>query len=252
MPMLLLTPSQAASLRAWFLPERPGPLVAPHVLETGHGVCLADDWPDPRAVFFQTGDNYVLAGEPSALSPQDLRERVDGFVDCPARFDPLLLEAFPSMVLWKRVVLELDGEPPAFRLQTPATLTPLGPECVPDIEALDADLTWIHNTWGSAAGMAASGRAWGAFVDGRLASVACSFFVGQSYEDIGIVTEPEYRGRSLAAACAAALCRDIQSRGKTPSWTTSPENQASRRVAEKLGFNFQRDDRLLITSTELP
>src|SRR5262249_14019453 len=139
-----------------------------------------------------------------------------------------------------------------FRLQTPATLLPLGPEHVRDIEALDPDLAWIHNTWDSAAGMASSGKAWGAFVDERLVSVACSFFVSQLYEDIGIVTEPGFRGRSLAVACAAQLCRDIQSRRKIPSWTTSPENLASRRVAEKLGFTFQRNDRLLITSSDLP
>ncbi len=251
MPMLLLTPSQAATLRSWFVPERPGPLVAAHVLDTGHGVCYASDWPNPRAVFFQTGDNYVLAGEPSALSADDMREHVNGFVDCPQRFDAVLLEAFPTMLLWNRIVLELAGEAPAFRLQTPATLAPLGPEHVRDIAALDSGLTWIHNTWDGAAGLATSGKAWGAFVDGRLVSVACSFFVAQTYEDIGIVTEPEYRGRSLAAACAAALCRDIHSRGRTPSWTTSPENEASRRVAEKLGFVLQRTDRLLITSREL-
>jgi RimJ/RimL family protein N-acetyltransferase len=251
MPMLMLTPSQAATLRPWFLPERPGPLVAAHVLETGHGVCFANTWPDPRAVFFESGDNYVLAGEPLALNPQDVQQ-IDGFVDCPVRFDPLLLRAFPDLALWHRVVLRLDGEAPIFRLQTTATLTPLGPEHVRDIEALDADLAWIHNTWDGAAGLAASGKAWGAFVHERLVSVACSFFVSQSFEDIGIVTEREYRGRSLAAACAAALTREIQSRGKTPSWTTSPENQASRRVAEKLGFIFERNDRLLITSTELP
>src|SRR5579871_2658701 len=252
MPMLLLSPPQAATLRPWFLPERPGPLVAAHVLETGHGVCYADRWPGPRAVFFQTGDNYVLAGEPAVLSPEDARQRVTGFIDCPRRFDEVLLEAFPSMVLWNRIVLELDTEAPAFRLRTPATLTPLGAEHAGDIETLDPELAWIHNTWDGASGLAASGKAWGAVVDGRLVSVACSFFVAESFEDIGIITEPAYRGRSLAVVCAAALCRDIQSRGKTPSWTTSPENQASRRVAEKLGFTFQRNDRLLITSMELP
>ena len=88
--------------------------------------------------------------------------------------------------------------------------------------------------------MAASGYAWGAFSDGRLASVACTFFLGERYEDIGVVTEEEFRGMGLSVACAGALCGDIINRGHRPSWTTWADNQASIRVAEKLGFTLNR------------
>ncbi|MGH8908893.1 MAG: hypothetical protein ACRD0K_20970 [Egibacteraceae bacterium] len=47
------------------------------------------------------------------------------------------------------------------------------------------DVSWISGTWGGPAGLAASGHAWGAFAEGRLVSVACTFFVGHLYEDIG-------------------------------------------------------------------
>ena len=46
--MLLLTPAQTAALQDWFLPERVGPLVGPHVIATGRG--WVDRWPAPRAV----------------------------------------------------------------------------------------------------------------------------------------------------------------------------------------------------------
>jgi predicted GNAT family acetyltransferase len=94
--------------------------------------------------------------------------------------------------------------------------------------------------------------AWGAWTNGRLASVACTFFVGYQYEEIGVVTEPEDRGRGLSVACAGALCQYIRARGRTPSWTTSPDNTASIRVAQKLGFVHDRDDYLYVAGMLIP
>jgi predicted GNAT family acetyltransferase len=76
--------------------------------------------------------------------------------------------------------------------------------------------------------------------------------MGERYEDLGVVTEPEFRGRGLSVACAGALCEDIQSRGHWPSWTTSPDNTASIRVAEKLGFSLQRRDILYAIGVPIP
>ena len=42
--MILLTPQQTAALYDWFVPDRPGPLVGLHVIQTGQGVCYADRW----------------------------------------------------------------------------------------------------------------------------------------------------------------------------------------------------------------
>jgi RimJ/RimL family protein N-acetyltransferase len=111
---------------------------------------------------------------------------------------------------------------------------------------------WIAKTWGGPAGLAAGGYAWGAFADRRLVSVACTFFVGDQYEEIGVVTEPAFRGQGLSAACAGALCGDILARGRRSSWTTSPDNAASLRVAAKLGFTVQRHDRLFVVGARIP
>lgn len=249
--MLRLTPDQVAALRDWFLPERPGPLVGLHVLQTGHGRFLADRWPDPEVLLAESGGNYALVGDPAPLDPADLVGCVAGFVDAPERFVPRLQAAFPDLVVWERVILALPGRPPGASGHH---------QLVRRLDAADADhlrgftpeSAWISKTWGGPAGLAASGHAWGAFVEGRLASVACSFFVGARYEDIGVVTEPEFRGLGLSAACAGALCVDIQARGRTPSWTTSPDNLASLRVAEKLGFALQRHDRLYVVGIPVP
>jgi RimJ/RimL family protein N-acetyltransferase len=56
----------------------------------------------------------------------------------------------------------------------------------------------------------------------------------------------------LSVACAGALCLDIQNRGRIPSWGTSPDNRASLRVAEKLGFSFRRRDYLYVIGIPVP
>jgi predicted GNAT family acetyltransferase len=67
-----------------------------------------------------------------------------------------------------------------------------------------------------------------------------------------VVTERTFRGRGLVPACAGGLAGEIRARGRTPSWTTSPENLASLRVAEKLGFERIRDDVLYVVGMPLP
>jgi RimJ/RimL family protein N-acetyltransferase len=129
---------------------------------------------------------------------------------------------------------------------------PLAEADAPALDAMDATIAWISETWGGSAGLAASGYAVAAVAGGRVLSVACSFFVGRGYEDIGVVTEPDARGRGLSTACAAALAADIRRRGKQPSWTTSPDNAASRGVAARLGFVLEREDVLYAVGTPVP
>ena len=249
--MLLLTTGQQTSLRDWFLPDRPGPLVGLHVLQTGHGACFVDRWPNPRVVLAETGGNLALVGDPGVLTPDELRSRLYGFIDTAAAFEPLLRAVAPTLAVWPRVILALPGSPPP-TVSVDAAVRPLGPADADHLAGLSPEATWVAATWGGPAGLAASGHAWGAFRDGRLAAVACSFFVGVHYEDVGVVTEPAERGRGLSPACAGALCAAIQGRGRQPSWSTSPDNTPSLRVAEKLGFVVQRRDRLLVVGQPIP
>lgn len=127
----------------------------------------------------------------------------------------------------------------------------LEPADVPWLAGLRPELGWISKSWGGPAGLASSGFGWGAFVAGQLAAVACPFFLGETFEEIGVVTEPKFQRLGLSTACAAALCRDIHVRGRQPSWTTSPDNVASRRVAEKLGFKLNRSDQLYVVGLSI-
>ncbi len=250
--MTPISRDQLNERRTWFGTERPGPLVASHVLLTGHGTAHVDRWPEPRVLIAETAGNLVLVGDPEALTVDDIQEHVRGFVDAPAIFAQRLRAVYPDLHVWPRVmVAQTDPVPPA-SIAAPASVRRLGPLDRESLTGLSSDLAWIHKTWGGAAGLAESGFGWGAFVDGCLVSVACSFFVGFSYEDIGVITEPTHQGRGLSTACAAALIGDIQARDRRASWTTSPDNEASLRVAHKLGLQLARTDRLYVVGIDLP
>ena len=91
-----------------------------------------------------------------------------------------------------------------------------------------------------------------AVADERVVAVAAAFFVGRAYEDVGVVTQPGYRGRGLGMACAAAVVADIRARGRRPSWTTSPDNVGSRGIAARLSFVHERDDVLYAVGVPVP
>jgi GNAT superfamily N-acetyltransferase len=249
--MIELTLEQVAALPGRLLPGGPGPTVAEHVAATGYGTCSADRWPDPRALVAGCGGNYALSGDPAALRPADLGG-ITGFLDAPERFAPLLLDAFGDLREWPRVVLTLDGPPARIAVPPAYDVRRLGPADAGRLDGLADDTRWISVSWGGAAGLAGSRSAWGAFDGARLAAVACPFFVGSAYVDLGVVTEEDARGQGLSTACAAAVCDDVRARGLTPSWTTSPDNAASLRGAEKLGFALHHRDRLLAVGVPIP
>jgi RimJ/RimL family protein N-acetyltransferase len=249
--MIALERSHWPALRSWFQPERPGPQVGLHAIQTGRDGVAVDRWPDPRAVFAWSGANAGLGGDPAAFGPDDFPRDWAALVDAPPEFLPLLRRAAPEIASWDRIISELRAEP-TYRVPRGASVRRLEPRDLPLVERLDPEVAWISDTLGGPAGLAASGFGWGAFVDGKLASVAASFFVGERYEDIGVVTERPFRGRGLVPACAGRLAEEIRARGRTPSWTTSPDNLASLRVAEKLGFERSRDDVLYVVGMPLP
>ena len=218
--MILLTPQQRALLSDRVDANRPGPMVGSHVINTGNGALWVDHWPDPRAILAETGGNYSLWGDPQALPAAMLRERIRGFVDAPLDWVPVLERAFPAMHRWQRVILELPARA-YFAVPGDYVIRRLGAADAGHVGGLSTGAAWIAKTWSSAAGLAAGGYARGAFADGRLVSIACTFFVGRSYEDLGVVTESGFEGHGLSTACAGALCEDIRQRGPFRGMTRS-------------------------------
>jgi RimJ/RimL family protein N-acetyltransferase len=249
--VILLTPKQRSVLNEFVANEGTGPMVLSHVVQTGNGSVWVDRWPIPRAIIAETAGNYVLIGDPRALNAVELQERIRGFVAAPPEWLPALESAFTTVTRWERVILELKGDP-HFTLPGNDFVRRLAVSDAGHLQVLSPATAWIAKTWGGPAGLAASGYAWGAFADGRLVSVACTFFVGFRHEDLGVATEPGFERRGLSTACAGALCGDVLRRGRHASWTTSPDNLASLRVAEKLGFEIQRRDWLYVIGVPVP
>lgn len=236
-------------LRPWFEPERPGPLVWSHIGQTGHGRCLVDRWPNPRTVLAEVAGNFSLRGDPDYLG--DLEEPMSGFVEAPEPFLPVLLELDPDLYIWDRVIFELAGvahRPP----QPAAAVRRLVATDADAVAGLAEDIRWIAETLDGPSGLAGSELAWGAFAGAQLVSVAVPFYLGEHYEDVGVVTEQAFRRRALSTACAAALVGDICARGRRATWTTSPDNDGSLGVAARLGFRPVRTDVLYLMRTPIP
>ncbi|MFF5126540.1 GNAT family N-acetyltransferase [Streptomyces syringium] len=220
----------------------PGPGALPgHVRATGTGRWWADRPLEPRARAVSCAGYAVLGGDPRAVAPEALAPLAHSYFAAPDRFLPVLGAAFERVVPWERMIWVQDA-PEHDRLLSPVvTVRRLTGRDASAVRQLGPDLTWIAESWGGPCRLAASEHCWGAFRDGRLLSLACTYFLGDRYEDIAVATVPGERGKGLAATCVRGLCADIAARGRTPSWTCSRHNEPSRRLAAKAGFRLVRE-----------
>ncbi|MCP3819301.1 GNAT family N-acetyltransferase [Streptomyces sp. A3M-1-3] len=243
--MIELSTRQLPALARWFPAGAPGPgALAEHALTTGTGRWWADRPVQPRAVAVACADHVLLRGDPSALTPGGLAPFAGGYVEAPARFVPVLGAAFDRVMPWERMVYVHRVPVAAPRLQRGVTVRRLQPGDTPALTAftgLDTHTAWIHRSWGGPAGLAASGLGWAAFHQGSVLAVACTYFLGSTYEDIACVTVPDRRRQHLALACVTALCADIAARGRTASWSCSRDNRPSRLLAWTAGFRLERE-----------
>ncbi|WP_424886876.1 GNAT family N-acetyltransferase [Streptomyces sp. XH2] len=228
---------------AWFPAGMPGLGAMPdHARFTRTGRWWADRPSAPRAAAVSCAGYTLMGGDPRAVPPGALAPLAYGYFAVPDRFLPLLGEAFERIVPWERMlwVRGDDALTPPSVTGMNITVRRLTSADAAAVHGLGPELSWIADTWGGPHGLAASGHGWGAFRDGRLLSLACTYFRGSSYEDIAVATRPEERGRGLATACVRSLCADITARGTLPTWTCSRHNEPSRRLAATTGFRLHR------------
>ena len=249
--MKLLSPQQTKSLKHLLLPDSPGPMTGLHVINTQQGSCHVDQWTGPQIILFHTGGNYSLIGNPEHLNPADLEGLISGFVTTTDDFIPALKAVFPELKYWDRVIFEWAGNKEVDQPDK-AIVRRLTNGDAYHLWGLSPYSSWIHHTWGGPDNLARSGYAWGAFFEDKLVSVSCTFFLGNKFEDIGVITESGYQRRGLSQACVSGLCRDILNRGRKPSWTTAPDNIGSIKVAQNTGFRFLKEDRLVAIGVEIP
>lgn len=115
---------------------------------------------------------------------------------------------------------------PAVRLLTPA-----------DLALLDAAPARVGGAgFGSRQRLLEDGIAAGAIVDDALVAIAHTFAITEGHADISVATLTSFQGRGYATAAASLVARALQSNGRTPVWSCGETNEASLRVARKLGF----------------
>ena len=84
--------------------------------------------------------------------------------------------------------------------------------------------------------MVTEGIAAGAFMAGNLVAIAHTYAETDLHADIGVSTGARWREKGFATAAASCVAQAIQAKGKVPVWSCGEDNEASLRVAEKLGF----------------
>ncbi|MFG3280951.1 GNAT family N-acetyltransferase [Streptomyces sp. NPDC048111] len=241
--MIELSLPQLALLADWSDAFEPGPAaLAEHVLSTGNGRVLADRVAGPRVFAVHCARHALLRGSPDALDPWDLAPLAHHRVDAPAAFLPALTAAFDEVVPSARMLYVQQQRTAAPRPPRGVTVRPLTSLDVPEVSRLPADSAWIHASWGGPSGLSRSGHAWGAFRQGRLLALACTYFRGDTCEHIAVVTGPGRRHQRLALACVLALSRDIATRGRTAAWNCARHDRQSRLTAWTAGFRLVRED----------
>jgi RimJ/RimL family protein N-acetyltransferase len=78
----------------------------------------------------------------------------------------------------------------------------------------------------------------GHFIDGQLVGVASVLEFKHDIDDIGVLTDPAFRGRGIAPALTARLRNQIVARGHVAQYSTMESNLGSVRIAEKTGFSL--------------
>ena len=100
-------------------------------------------------------------------------------------------------------------------------------------------------SWDSNEAFLEKGLGYAAMDSDRVAAVAFSSAVSSSEIDIGVETDPDYRGRGLAAGVAAKMCEAVLALGKKPVWACSTMNTASAKTAERIGFRNVREKNVI-------
>jgi GNAT superfamily N-acetyltransferase len=106
-----------------------------------------------------------------------------------------------------------------------------------DLALLEAaPLELRSGLWRDTRQLLAEGVVASAVVSGRVVATALVAACSKRYADIGVYTREGYRGRGYATAAASLVAQSVQERGRIPLWGAGAHNQASLRVAQKLGF----------------
>jgi RimJ/RimL family protein N-acetyltransferase len=81
-------------------------------------------------------------------------------------------------------------------------------------------------------------------LDGSRIVAGASTFMWDGLVDVGVLTDPDYRGQGLGKAVVSAVCAHIVANADEPHimcYRHAPNNLASQGIARSLGFSFYAD-----------
>lgn len=96
----------------------------------------------------------------------------------------------------------------------------------------------ICGMWGNINNFLQHGFGSVAITNNTIASFCTAEFLGHTRCGIGIATHPQYQNQGFATATASHMIQQALARNLIPHWECRTSNQASVRLAEKLGFQL--------------
>jgi RimJ/RimL family protein N-acetyltransferase len=205
---------------------------------------FVDRLPEPRAAMVCHGYDYYPAGDPEspdlrrfiAEAPGEAGVFASFYGYCPAdpAWEAALLADHVLQRIVRRTFLYLAKVAPTAQLGTEYVLR------LPDVELarrIDAELDeHITLTWGSYEAFASAGLGCCVLKDGQVVSAAFPASVSAHHADISVATLPAVRRRGLAEVACATVIAQYLAGGRTVAWDTDDDNEASARLALRLGF----------------
>ena len=215
-------------------------------------------WDQGNNVFYLAGDAHTQAALSAFTSLMDQRLRPQALAAGSSRFKvraltPWLEEALPHVLPG----IPLHASPALFSVHEAGSRPPIAPPAVPNMALvpITADILRsdsyayidqvrdeIRGMWPSEERFDQHGFGSLAILDDEIICWCTAEYASPTHCGIGIATSPRYEGRGLATATAAHFVQQARERGITPCWECALANQASVRVAEKVGFVRQAEE----------
>lgn len=151
--------------------------------------------------------------------------------DLADELEPLLAAQMGCALRRQGDVYHTLNQPPPTKLLTHTAVRLLTPDDLPLLQAAPPELRGPDP-----AHLLQKTAAAGAIIQGQLVAIAQNYALTEGFGDIGVFTLPDYQGRGLAASAAALVAAWLWRNGRIPVWSCGEQNQASLRVAHKLGF----------------
>lgn len=227
------------------------------------GVVYVDQIEEPRtAIVYAVGLGYYLLGDSenesfnshlSALISTQLKqeslELCGGTWFCASIFNEDWKKTLKKVIdgrkyyVGYKIYYELDTdrfnkglEPPRHILDEDLATVKITKELIDDDEDLREELTEF---WSSAESFTQDGLGYAILKKGKVISTCYTCCVNGDRHEIYIATfDQTIRNRGLATILGQQYIKECLKRGYGVYWTTDESNEPSKRVAEKLGFEY--------------